>query len=122
MHVTVLYGIHSECPNKTKKSLKGNGSVKVKFGEVNVFTNPDNFDVVVVDVISKDLVALNEKLKKEVPFTNKYDSYRPHVTIAYIKKGKGEKHKGVDVWENEEFKTNKIIFSSKNGTKNSVRL
>ena len=122
MHVTVLYGIHSEHSTKAKKSLKGVSPVKVKLGKVSAFTNPEKFDVVIIEVISKDLEKLNRKLRNELPFTNKYDEYRPHVTIAYVKNGKGNDYKGVNEWEGKEFECDYIVFSSKNGTKEKIKL
>ena len=122
MHVTVLYGIHSEYPSKIKRSLKETSPVKVKLGKMTAFTNPEKFDVVVIEVISKDLETINRKLRNELPFTNKYDEYRPHVTIAYVKNGIGEKYKNINKWEGEEFECENIVFSSKNGTKERIKL
>ncbi len=121
MHVTVLYGIHSEGSEQVKKFVK-DGNLKVKLGKVNVFTNPDKFDVVVVAINSPDLVALNEKMKKDIEYTNKYSEYKPHVTVAYVKKGKGWQHRGHDQWEGKEFSCDYIVFSSKNGSKERISI
>ena len=68
MHVTILYGIHSDSPDQVSKIIKDHGSITITLGEVDVFTNPEKFDVVVVKAISKDLSELNEQLSKEVEF------------------------------------------------------
>lgn len=93
---------------------------EVRLGKIEVFTNPEKYDVVVIHVISNDLRRLNKKLKENVEFTNKYDSYRPHVTIAYVKKGKGWKYRGNKMWEGKKFKCDHLVFSSTNGTKHKI--
>lgn len=122
MHVTILYGVHSESSEEVAKLISGQKSISVKIDEVDVFTNPEKFDVVVIKVISEDLNFLNEKLTQEVEYTNKYKEYKPHITLAYVKKGKGWKYHGLDKWVGEEFTTDHVIFSSKNGTKSKLSL
>jgi 2'-5' RNA ligase len=122
MHVTVLYGIHSDLPDEVTKIVSGQNKISVKLGDIDVFTNPEKFDVVVVKVISDDLNDLNEKLTKHVEFTNKYKEYKPHITLAYVKKGKGWKYHGLDKWRGKEFDTDYVIFSSKNGTKQKLKV
>lgn len=122
MHVTVLYGIHSDSHKEIEKCLSGTKPITVKLGKIDVFTNPENFDVVVVDVISKELHELNSLLTKSVEFTNKYKEYKPHITIAYVKKGKGIKYKGIDAFKGKEFTSDSIIFSSKTGIKKTINV
>ena len=121
MHVTILYGIHSENNEEVSKIVSGYGPISVTLGEIDVFTNPEKFDVVVVKVISDDLNELNEKLTSHVEFTSKYKEYKPHITLAYVKKGKGWKYHGIDKWKGKEFQTDYVIFSSKNGTKQKLK-
>jgi len=122
MHVTMLYGLHSQSPDQAKEILKGEKSIKVKLGKVKIFTNPQKFDVVVIDVESDDLCRLNKKLRDVVEFTNSYKKYQPHATIAYVKKGKGWKHNELDKWAGQEFTCTQAVFSSKNGTKEPISL
>lgn len=122
IHVTILYGIHSEKSAKTKKLLLGERPVRIKLGKTGTFTNPPDFDVVWIDIISPDLHRLNRKLEDHLDFTNKYSEYKPHMTLAYVKKGKGKKHGSLDHWEGTEFICDHVIFSSKNGTKEKISL
>jgi 2'-5' RNA ligase len=121
MHVTILYGIHSETSEQVRKLITDK-PLKVKLGKIDVFTNPQKFDVVVIGIDSPDLCDFNEKMKDDIEYTNKYSEYKPHITIAYVKKGKGWKHKGNNKWEGKEFSCDKIVFSSKNGTKERIIL
>lgn len=122
MHVTLLYGIHSDSPVEVNKLVQGNGPIHVELGEIDVFTNHDKFDVVVIKVKSDDLNKLNSHLTDNVEFTNKYKEYKPHVTIAYVKKGKGWKYHGLNAWKGKKFATDYLVFSSTKGIKEKVQL
>ncbi len=122
IHVTILYGLHTDRSDQVLKLLENHGPIKAKLGKVGVFTNPYKFDVVMIEVVSPDLVVLNNILHKNVKYTNKYGEYHPHVTIAYVKKGKGWKYTGLSQWENQEFICNYAVFSSKDGTKQKFSL
>ncbi len=120
IHATVLYGIHSDDPETVRPLIEGNGKIKVKLGPTDLFLS-QKFDVVNIYVISPDLRKLNAKLET-VPYTNKHGIYKPHVTVAYVKKGKGWKHRGIELWDGREFTCDYCIFSSKDGTKKKIWL
>jgi 2'-5' RNA ligase len=117
IHITILYGIHTDDPEEIRPILENAGPVTIRLGKVDVFTNPFKFDVVMIEVISEDLSRLHWQIRERLPSTYKYDRYNPHVTISYVKKGKGWRHRGIDLWEGREFVCNYSIFSAKNGVK-----
>lgn len=121
MHITILYGIHSENSDKIKELVSGYGKISVEFGEVDIFTN-DKFDVVFVSAISQDLNKLNNKICDGVEYTNKYKDYKPHATLAYVKKGKGWKYHGLRYWKGKKFTVDNVVFSSKSGEKEIISL
>lgn len=120
IHITTLYGIHDKSPERTENIVRGTKPLKITLGKTKVFSNPHRYDVVIIDVVSEDLRNLNERLTKDLEHTNAYGSYKPHVTIAYVKKGKGWQHKNVALWEGESFEANYLVFSSINGTKTKI--
>lgn len=122
IHITILYGLHNEKPEPVVEILENAGPITVKLGKVGVFTNPYKFDVVMINVDSPDLQRLNKVLHDNVKYTNKYGDYHPHVTIAYVKKGKGWKHLGLTHWEGREFTCNYSVFSSKDGSRKKISL
>jgi 2'-5' RNA ligase len=122
IHITILYGLHAEQPDQIRAILEHTGPVRVKLGKTDVFTNPHKFDVVMIEVESEDLAYLNDLLQQHVKFTNRHPIYSPHVTIAYVKKGRGWKHREVAKWEGREFVCNYAVFSSKNGSKERIVL
>lgn len=114
-HVTVLYGIHSADPAEAIEVLANIEPFEVKLGKISLFTTNDDFDVVKIDVKSNKLHELNRKLRDKCTYTNKFRVYRPHVTIAYVKKGAGWRHDGDDEFDGESFDVKRAFFSSKNG-------
>ena len=117
IHITILYGIHTEHHKDIVKMLKGEGPIVVTLGKINVFTSQSNFDVVMIQIESQDLKRLNRLIVENVPHTNKYGAYKPHLTIGYVKKGKGWKHVGGSRWNGIKFECKHVVFSSKNGSK-----
>jgi hypothetical protein len=73
-----------------------------------------------MNVSSEKLHELN-KLAKNLPHTDSYPDYKPHLTIAYLLKGKGNKY------VNPNFNLNintidKIVYSKTNGEKIDIPL
>jgi len=96
-HTTVLFGFMYEKTNPkevekaTKEILNGKKKIKAKLNELSLFKNKD-FDVLKFDVESDDLHDLNKALRKKFEYKNDHPDYHPHMTIAYLKPGMGEKY------------------------------
>jgi 2'-5' RNA ligase len=120
IHVTVLYGIKGDCPSTVKSILRDVGPFTVELETISLFTNPE-FDVVKIEVQSHDLVELNKLIRRKIDYVEKFP-YRPHVTIAYVKKGKGWKHDGVDAFEGQLFNAKTVLFSNRAGDKTAIHL
>jgi len=117
-HCTILYGIHSNVPDKDVTKLINNTlSVKLKLGEITSFNN-DKYDVLKFDIISDELKKLNKKFS-ELPNSNEYPTYKPHCTIAYLKKGTSDKYikilNKLDI--NKEISGSEIVYSKANNDK-----
>jgi 2'-5' RNA ligase len=122
IHVTILYGLHSESPQQVRELITRTKPFEIKLGKIGVFTNNDKFDVVKIEAQSDTLMEINQRLVKHVIFTNKYLVYQPHVTIAYVNKGKGWKHNNVDVFDGKMVLIDHVTFSSRNGQKTYIKL
>lgn len=120
IHTTILYGIHSEKAEKVRKIIEQEKPILVKLKKIEVFINNPKFDVVVIDVVSDDLSRINQLLSKDIPYTNNYGKYKPHVTIAYVKKDKGWNYRGINKWDGIDFCMDYATFSSKNGIKEKI--
>lgn len=91
-HVTILYGLHGEVPFKEMKKITDevDGSVDLKIKGIDVFKN-EEYDVLKLNIESDTLHKLHNEACNH-PYTNEYDEYNPHMTVAYLKKGKGKKY------------------------------
>lgn len=111
-HITMLYGLKDDQVEDVKELLKGiEGKIRAKLGKISKFRN-EKFDVLKIDVSSEDLSKIN-KLLKTLPNENKYPTYIPHLTLAYVKPGEGEEFVGDDNFNGVEVTIEKIIYSDK---------
>ncbi len=121
-HITILYGVHSDVPDEKVLNLFkdiDDQDFDIQVIGKNCFFNKD-YDVLKLDISSDKLNQLN-KLGKTLPHTDTYPTYKPHMTIAYLKKGEGSKY----VEETYSFKINKIdkiVYSKPNGEKIDIPL
>lgn len=84
-HVTVLYGLSTDSPDDVRGVL--DTPIEATLKGVSYFECPD-YDVVKVDVESPDLIIANARLRSLLSHTMTHAVYSPHVTIAYVKKGR----------------------------------
>lgn len=121
-HTTVLFGFHKNADiDKIKELVKVNcdDNITVKIKNISHFET-EKYDVVKYDVESKTLNKLNSLMTKNFDYTNDYPEYHPHVTIAYVKKGKGKKYdKKI---ENEKVESNTFKYSSPDGSKTHFKI
>jgi len=104
-HVTALFGLTSNDAKQVRDTLKGEGPISIQLGETSLFEN-DDFDVLKVSAKSPDLKRINKKLSV-LDNENSFPDYKPHLTIAYLKKGEGKKYAG-----DKRFKGQEIVFDA----------
>jgi 2'-5' RNA ligase len=120
-HITIKYGLHGWDSKFVEEALAGEGPVTVKFGKVSLFEN-DDFDVVKVDVESPGLHRLNKKIAESQPNTETFPDYKPHITIAYVKKGKGKRYVGKGRLEGKTVTLSSVTFSGRDGERVEIPL
>ena len=93
-HLTLLYGLHDTVTDQEiHNCFKGfsEDDFKVEISGVSIFENPD-FDVLKLGVVNNSkLQEINSKLS-ELPNSNQFPEYKPHITIGYLKSGTGYKY------------------------------
>lgn len=113
-HITVQYGFDEDVAISEVITRIEPFPCNIKFGSLSLFEN-DN-DVLKMNIISEDLRKLNKKINKYFKITSSYPDYKPHATLAYLKKGTGQKY--LDKLKNPlQGKTtiaNRFIYSSPN--------
>ena len=121
-HITLLYGLHDDVTNdKVKEIIKNflSTPIQVELSGLSCFSN-DEYDVIKFDVESDILHQINAELKK-LPYTTQFDEYHPHMTLAYVKKGAGEKYKQI-FDQKPKLTMGKIVYSDVNKSKTNWNL
>jgi len=115
-HITLLWGIHDDriidkgiIYNKIAEIPEMKFTVK----EVNIFSNDDSpYDVVKFDITpTKKLLSLREEFEEDLPNTQTFPDFKPHMTIAYVKKGLGNKYRRI-FKKGLKFTFNKGVYST----------
>ena len=65
---------------------------------------------------------LHKCLKTNVKNVDKYPSYQPHMTLAYLKCGNGMKYKGDERFKGLSFDFDEIMFEDSNDNKTDIKL
>jgi hypothetical protein len=114
-HLTLLYGLHDNVDFDSVKQIFDEFSqdINIEIDGIGLFQNKD-YDVVKLNVKPDDgLQYLHDKLS-ELPNSNSFPDYKPHITICYVKSGKGEKYTRDD-YKYRVKNINKIWYSAANG-------
>lgn len=96
-HVTLLYGIHADVDYKKVKAFIEKykfDNKEITLGKISLFEREtNNYDVVKFELSDKFIFEFNKAISDEFPYTSDYPKYQAHVTIGFVKKGKGKKYK-----------------------------
>jgi hypothetical protein len=127
-HCTLLYGLHEEVTTQQVKDiiLKHPISGPLYAYNISLFQTSPDYDVLKFDIKSdKKNPTILQKINKELsklPNTNKFPDYHPHMTVAYIKKGIGQKY--VDKFKDQEFDLpiNYAVYSKPDRTQDKIQI
>jgi hypothetical protein len=121
-HCTLLYGIHDSevTPNQVQDVLNNRTYNVCKAYNLSLFENP-KYDVLKYDMEGDNLHETNQDLK-QFPFTSDYPDYHPHMTVAYLKPGKGKEYvnKLGGIYKELKMIPQHVIYSRTDGTKNKM--
>lgn len=120
-HVTVRYGLDTDNPADLQK-LSEMPPIKVRMGDVSIFET-DKYDVVKVDVDGPELRAANKMVGELVSVPGEtHKDYKPHATIAYVKKGEGKKYVGNKALSGQTFEIDEINLVDRDGKEHKIKL
>lgn len=116
VHVTLLYGLHKNIDEDKLEEILSELTVKqLEPKKISHFKGKTN-EPVKFDVHGSFLDVANRKLKG-LPHTSEFPNYVPHLTIAYVKKGKGEDYdQTLPSNLHKIIKPSHFIYSRANGT------
>lgn len=122
IHTTVKYGLTDPSADKPKELLDGMGTFNIELGEISKFDNDPNYDVIKIGVKSKELVRANKKISDNMDHKDTFPVYKPHITLAYVKKGKGDHLLGDKTFINTIDKTNELLHTNKDKDKTFFKI
>jgi hypothetical protein len=112
IHTTISYGIKPDIDFEKIKDECNLKPLNVSLGEVSKFDTDDKFDVIKITVEGSDLHDLHKKIEDEIGCPgNTYPDYKPHLTIAYVKKGSCDNLLGSAPFKGEKFILNNYDYS-----------
>jgi 2'-5' RNA ligase len=131
-HVTVKYGLTVPDAaalgdvqaqlNGRLTALKKAGRLSMTMGKTSVFSTPD-YDVVVVDIKSEDLAAVNRAIASKLQCApSDHPSYVPHATVAYVQPGVGQKYAGWAGLDGTTVFLDTLVLSEPDGSRTEVAL
>lgn len=123
-HATVNFGLHTDSADDVRPIFDGEKPVTVTLGKTSIFPAKagQDYDVVKIDVDSPDLHRLNKKIGENTKTTKTQPEYVPHVTLARVKAGTGEKYANDSTFEGKKLTFDAITFSDKNRQKTQISL
>lgn len=129
MHLTTLYGLHDSSPDAVAELVRGFGPVSATLGATKVFEagDPDSqrggpeFDVVYVSIHGPDVSRLN-MLLRQLPHSNKFVNFAPHICLAYTRPGSGWKYTDMLGVDGLKLTWDSLVFSSMDGERVMVSL
>jgi len=124
-HITIKYGLKTTRPEDVEGLIEDDiQKFKVRLGKISVFSGEDTdnpYDVIKVDVESEELEKLNA-LFSTLENGDTHPDYKPHATIAYVKKGYGEDYVGRTDLEGKEFEVSGFKFKGSDDTDTQILL
>ncbi len=123
-HVTILYGLHaSVTPIAVQQALKGCGACRFTLGPVARFDTSKEHDVLYASVaFDTDLRALNSRMVASFgdELTQTFPDYRPHLCLAYVKKGAAAHLDGHCKLQGNTYSLQSLVFSLPESTSKHV--
>lgn len=119
-HITIRYGLEDIDPERVARIIKQHQSIDVQLGGLSLFQGEDQ-DVLKIDVKSKTLKSINSHLSI-LPNTQTYSKYVPHLTVAYLKPGTGNKYVGRSGLEKTRLTFKSMVYSDIDRNHTSIYL
>lgn len=110
-HCTLLYGLLPDLELEDIEEFLPESAIEVTLGKVSRFDTHEDYDVIKIEVEGDALVEAHLRLAEAPNKDPHADAYKPHVTIAYVKKGKGKELDGQRPFDGLELDLDDLVWS-----------
>lgn len=135
-HVTIKFGLDpAVTADQVREVLANSDSIRellergatLTLGKTAIFeseegSHANGADVVYVEVDSDDLKLLNKTISEALPVSDTHPDYVPHITLAYVKKGEGQKYAGDETLAGTVVTFSAIQYSDTEGEMTEIEL
>ncbi len=86
-HITIKYGFKDSSlytVQALRTMLCRHGPFPVTLKKLGLFKGNEDGDVLIIEIVSKELKDLNKAISSEFSCHDKYPTYKPHLTVAYL--------------------------------------
>lgn len=110
-HVTLQNGIMCEDADELEKLFSSLPSMEAELGEIGVFRQDDkDYDVIHIEVLCDDLHKANGAIEDLLDVNKVHREYRPHITLAYVNKGAGDRFEGLQDFAGKKVDLGKLAI------------
>lgn len=120
-HITAKYGIINDEFKHISDLIEGYGNIDVQLNKVELFTQNPKFDVLKITITGDKLQKLHDILS-ESNDGDKFPDYKPHLTLAYLKKGTGESLVDNDFFDQLTDNIDQVLLTDANGEDHYIDL
>jgi 2'-5' RNA ligase len=121
-HVTLHYGLTQLDPSAVLKAVSDLGSLSFAPGVLKVFEK-DDCDVLYVSCDDEAQWRRWHRHTESLPHEpSEYDDYVPHLTLAYLRKGKGKLYAGKTALRGEPVPVSTVVYSGPDGRESRAQV
>ena len=127
-HLTIRYGLGEDPKTslpKVRQALADQAPITVKLGEASLFPDRGDGEVLKLDLEkSPELESVRAKLAQagidHIPDIGDTEGYSPHITVAYLKPGEGQKYVGPNSLTGQELVIDRLWLGDRQGNQYEV--
>lgn len=123
IHLSILPNIDANNRRELRETISMARRCQCTLGATRCFTQNAKFDVVYIEVVDFGVHVLHQYLSKSVLHERLFPTYIPHITLAYVNKGCGEKFVANRYFCGKNFQIDELVISYEMGkVKEKVKL
>lgn len=121
IHVTTLYGLPPGSLQEVEDLVEDWGAVNFKLGRTGMWPT-NNEECLFINVEGEDLHRLHKLLCTKLENEDTHTTYKPHITIAYLKPGTAVKYVGRTEFEHTVVRSDELLYSGADGERTAISL